>query len=106
MDHNNFTTPERDKCQHLRFEDRCSIKTCRKLKLSLRKTAEVAGCVASTVLNELRRRTRTRNGNREHFPEYSTKRDRLIMKSTSYYLLFKLNLKFVNFSYTFMHIYF
>ena len=54
MDCNNSATPEREKGQHLRFEDRCSIKTCRKLKLSLRKTAEVAGGVASTVLNELR----------------------------------------------------
>ena len=51
MDRNNSTTPEREKGQHLRFEDRCSIKTCWKLKLSLRKTAEVVGCVASTVLN-------------------------------------------------------
>ncbi len=53
------------------------------MKLSLRKTAEVVGCVTSTVLNELRRGTGTRNGNRDRFSEYSAKRDRLIMKSTA-----------------------
>lgn len=74
MDRNNSTTPEREKGQHLRFEDRCSIKTCKKLKLSLRKTAEIVGCAASTVLNELRRGTGTRNGKRGRFPEYSAKR--------------------------------
>ena len=73
MDRNNSITPEREKGQHLRFEDRCSIKTCRKLKLSLRKTVEVVGCVASTVLNELRRGTGTRSGNSGRFPEYSAK---------------------------------
>ena len=41
MDRNHSTTPEREKGQHLRFEDRCSIKTCKKLRLSLRKTAAV-----------------------------------------------------------------
>lgn len=74
MDRNNSTTAEREKGQHLRFEDRCNIKTCSKLKLSLRKTAEVVGCVASTVLNDLRRGTGTRTGNRGRFPEYSAKR--------------------------------
>lgn len=74
MDRNHSTTPEREKGQHLRFEDRGSIKTCKKLKLSLRKTAEVVGCAASTVLNELRRGTGVRNGNRGRFPEYSAKR--------------------------------
>lgn len=74
MDRNNSTTAEREKGQHLRFENRCSIKTCRKLKLLLRKTAEVVGCVASTVLNELRIGTGTRNGKRGRFPEYSAKR--------------------------------
>ena len=44
------------------------------MKLSLRKTAEVVGCVASTVLNELRRGTGTRNGKRVRFPEHSAKR--------------------------------
>ncbi|WP_442930304.1 helix-turn-helix domain-containing protein [Mogibacterium diversum] len=64
MDRINSTTSEREKGQYLRFEDRYSLKPWRKLKLSLRKAAEVAGCVTSTVFNELRRGTGTRNGNR------------------------------------------
>ena len=76
MSRNNSTTstPERERGQHLTFEERCSIKTCKKLGLSLRKTAEVVNCAASTVLNELRRGTGTRNGKRGRFPEYSAKR--------------------------------
>jgi hypothetical protein len=31
MDRNPSTTPERERGQHLRFEERCSIKPCRKL---------------------------------------------------------------------------
>lgn len=74
MDHINSTTPEREKGQHLGFEERCSIKTCKKLGLSLRKIASVVGCAASTVLYELRRGTGERNGSRGRFPEYSSKR--------------------------------
>lgn len=74
MDHNYSTTPEREKGQHLGFEERCSIKTCKKLGLSLRKIADVVNCSASTVLNELRRGTGERKGNRGRFPEYSAKR--------------------------------
>ena len=76
MSLNNSTTstPERERGQHLTFEERCSIKACKKLGLSLRKIAEVVNCAASTVLNELRRGTGTRNGNRGRFPEYSAKR--------------------------------
>lgn len=74
MDRDNSTTPERERGQHLGFEDRCSIKTCKKLGMSLRKTAEVVNCSASTVLNELRRGTGKRKGNRGRFPEYSAKR--------------------------------
>jgi IS30 family transposase len=74
MDRNHSTTPERERGQHLGFEERCSIKACRKLGLSLRKTANVVNCSASTVLNELRRGTGTRNGSRGRFPEYSAKR--------------------------------
>ena len=76
MSHNNSTTstPERERGQHLTFEERCSIKTCKKLGLSLRKIAEVVNCAASTVLNELRRGTGTRNGRCGRFPEYSAKR--------------------------------
>ena len=74
MNRNNSTTPEREKGQHLGFEERCSIKTCKKLGMSLRKIADVVNCSASTVLNELRRGTGKRNGNRGRFPEYSAKR--------------------------------
>ncbi|NLA53510.1 MAG: IS30 family transposase [Clostridiales bacterium] len=74
MDRNNFTTPEREKGQHLGFAERCSIKTCKKLGLSLRKIADVVNCSASTVLNELRRGTGVRNGDRGRFPEYSAMR--------------------------------
>lgn len=74
MDHINSTTPDREKGQHLRFEDRCSIGTCQILKLSYRKTGEVAGCSASTVYNEIKRGTGKRKGNRGRHPEYSPKR--------------------------------
>ena len=76
MDQTNTTTytPDRERGQHLGFEDRCSIKTCKKLGLSLRRIAAVVNCAASTVLNELRRGTGVRNGNRGRFPEYSAKR--------------------------------
>lgn len=74
MDRINSTTPEREKGQHLGFSERCSIKTCKKLGLSLRKIADVVNCSASTVLNELRRGTGVRNGNRGRFPEYSAYR--------------------------------
>lgn len=76
MDHNYFTTitPDRERGQHLGFEERCSIKIFRKLGYSLRKIGEILNCSASTVFNELRRGTGTRNGNRGRFPEYSAKR--------------------------------
>lgn len=76
MDQLNTTTviPERERGQHLSFEERCSINACRKLGLSLRKTAEVVNCAASTVLYELRRGTGARNGNIGRFPEYSARR--------------------------------
>lgn len=74
MDHNYSTTPERARGQHLKFEDRCSIKICKKLGLSLRKIATVVDCAASTVLNELRRGTSIRSSNRGRPPEYSAKR--------------------------------
>lgn len=76
MDRTNSTTftPERERGQHLGFEERCSIKTCKKLGLSLRKIGQIVNCSASTVLNELRRGTGERNGNRGRFPEYSAKR--------------------------------
>jgi len=76
MDQLNSTTftPDRGRGQHLKFEDRCSIRIYNKLGFSLRKTAEAIGCSASTVLNELRRGTGKRNGNRGRNPEYSAKR--------------------------------
>lgn len=76
MDQLNSTTfaPERQRHQHLLFEDRCSIKIFRALGHSLRSIAEVLDCSPSTVLYELRRGTGTRNGNRGRFPEYSAKR--------------------------------
>ena len=76
MDQLNSTkfTPDRQRGQHLKFEDRCSIRIFNKLGYSLRKTAETICCSASTVLNELRRDVGKRNGSREHNPEYSAKR--------------------------------
>lgn len=67
-------TPDRERGQHLRFEDRCSIKVFRKLGYSLRRTAEAINCSPSTVMYELRRGTGKRHGNRGRFPEYSAKR--------------------------------
>jgi len=67
-------TPDRERGQHLTFEDRCSIKVFKKLGFSLRQIGEAVGCAASTVLNELRRGTGVRNGERGRFPEYSAKR--------------------------------
>ena len=69
-----ITTPDRERGKHLNFEDRCSIKVCRKFGLSLRKIAEVINCSPSTVMYELRRGTGERNGDRGRKPEYSAKR--------------------------------
>ena len=76
MDQLNSTTftPDRQRRQHLKFEDRCSIRIFNKLGYSLRKTAETIGCSASTVLNELRRGVGKRNGTRGRNTEYSGKR--------------------------------
>lgn len=76
MDRLNSTTftPERQRHQHLIFEDRCSIKIFKKFGYSLRSIAAVLDCSPSTVLYELRRGTGTRNGSRGRFPEYSAKR--------------------------------
>lgn len=67
-------TPDRQRGQHLKFEDRCSIRIFYKLGYSLRKTTETIGYSASTVLNELRRGVGKHNGTRGRNPEYSTKR--------------------------------
>lgn len=76
MDHVNSTTltPDRERGQHLRYEDRCSIKVFHKLGHSLRVIAIALDCSPSTVMYELRRGTGERNGNRGRFPEYSPKR--------------------------------
>lgn len=60
--------------QHLKIEDRCSIRIFNKLGYSLRKTDETIGFCTSTVLNEIRSSVRKRNGTREHNHEYSAKR--------------------------------
>lgn len=76
MGNTNFTieTPDRERGKHLNFEDRCSIKICKKLGFSLRKIADVVNCSASTVMYELRRGTGERSGCRGRHPEYSAKR--------------------------------
>ena len=76
MDQLNSTTftPDRQRGQHIKFEDRCSICIFNKLGYSLRKTSETIGFSASTVLNELRRGVGKRNGTRGRNPEYSSKR--------------------------------
>ena len=76
MDQLNSTTftPDRQRGQHLKFEDRCSIRIFNKLGYSLRKTAETIGCSSSTVLNELHRGVGKRNSTRGRNPEYSAKR--------------------------------
>ena len=79
MDQLNSTTltPDRERGQHLKFEDRCSIKIFRKLGYSLRAIAEAIDCSPSTVMYELRRGTGSRNGSRGRFPEYSAKRGQM-----------------------------
>ena len=76
MDRFNPTTftPDRERGQHLKFEDRCNIKVFKKLGYSLRTIAQAIDCSPSTVMYELRRGTGERNGNRGRFPEYSAKR--------------------------------
>ena len=79
MDQFNSTTltPDRQRGQHLKFEDRCSIKIFNKLGYSLRKTAKALDCSPSTVMYELQRGTGERKGDRGRKPEYSAKRGQL-----------------------------
>lgn len=79
MDRFNATTftPDRERGQHLKFEDRCSIKVFKKLGHSLRSIAQAIECSPSTVMYELRRGTGERNGSRGRFPEYSAKRGQM-----------------------------
>ena len=76
MDQLNITTftPDRERGQHLKFEDRCSIKVFKRLGHSLRTIAAAIDCSPSTVMYELRRGTGERNGSSGRFPEYSAKR--------------------------------
>ena len=67
-------TPNRKRGQHLKFEDRVSIKIYKRLKYTLRAIAEAIDCSPSTIMYELRRGTGERNGSRGRFPEYSAKR--------------------------------
>lgn len=79
MDQFNSTTliPDRERGQHLKFEDRCSIKIFEKLGYSLRKIAEALNCSPSTIMYEINRGTGTRKGMRGRKPEYSAKRGQL-----------------------------
>ena len=76
MDQLNSTTftPDRQRGQHIKFEDRCSICIFNKLGYYLRKPGETIGCSTSTVLNELHRGVVKRNGTRVRNPEHSAKR--------------------------------
>ena len=79
MDQLNSTTftPDRERGQHLKFEDRCSIKIFKKMGYSLRKIAEALDCSPSTVMYEVKRGTGERKGERGRKPEYSAKRGQL-----------------------------
>ena len=72
--HSITLTPNRERGQHLRFEERCTIKTLRKLGYSLRAIAKEINCSPSTVLYELKRGTGQRAGSKGRFPGYSAKR--------------------------------
>lgn len=76
MSRNNSTmiTPSRERGQHLKFEDRVSIKIYRKLKYTLRAIADVLDCSPSTIMYEIKRGTGERNGSRGRFPEYNPSR--------------------------------
>lgn len=76
MSHSYSTTftPDRERGQHLKFEDRLSIKIYKKMGASLRAIANELNCSPSTVMYELKRGTGSRNGSRGRFPEYSAKR--------------------------------
>lgn len=67
-------TTDRERGKHLNFEDRCTIKVCKKLGFSLRRIADLVNCSPSTIMYELRRGIGQRKGNRGRYPEYSAKR--------------------------------
>ena len=72
--HSTAYTPDRERGQHLKFEDRCSIRIYQKMGYSLRRIATDINCSPSTVRNEILRGTGKRNGTRGRHPEYSPKR--------------------------------
>ena len=76
MGHNYSTTitPNRERGQYLKFEDRISIKIYRQQGHSLRSIADVIGGSPSTVMYELKRGTSERNGDRGRLSSYSPKR--------------------------------
>ena len=76
MDQQYFTTltTNHKRGQHLKFEDRCTIKGLHQLGYSLRRIATAINCSPSTVLNELQRGTGARKGSHGRKPEYSPKR--------------------------------
>lgn len=76
MGHNYSTTitPDRERGQHLKFEDRVSIKIYRRQGHSLRTIADAINCSPSTVMYELRRGIGKRNGDKGRSPSYSAKR--------------------------------
>lgn len=81
MNHTHSITPNREKGQHLTYEDRISIQVCTRPGLSLRQTAKIINCSPSTVLNELRRGTGVRHDNRGRFPQYSAKRGQAVYET-------------------------
>lgn len=67
-------TPTRERGQHLKFEDRISIKIYHELGYTLRAIADAIDCSPSTVMYELKRGTGERKGSKGRFPKYSAKR--------------------------------
>jgi len=74
LNHSTTIPPARERGQHLKFEDRVSIKIFKKMGHTLRIIAAAIGCSPSTVMYELRRGTGERNGSRGRFPEYNASR--------------------------------
>lgn len=72
MSQPNYTTitPNRERGQHLKFEDKVSIKIFRKSGHSLRAIGEALSCCPCTVKYELDRATGKKNGQRGRNPEY------------------------------------
>lgn len=76
MDHQDYIiiTPDRERGQHLTFEDRCTIKILRKQGQSYRAIAAQVNCSPSTIGYELRRGTPTKTSNLGRPTAYSAKR--------------------------------